>query len=390
MSRLIYISLLLVFVLLYKTQADAQQAVFHNSGAQIVITKGADVNVQGSMLSEPSNNIAPKIQLNGNLSISGDIINHSDNLFRISEGYLILTGSGTQVISSNSSSPFLVYNLELNGTGTTLLQTNVRIINDLNFQQGYLDVGDQDLVLYSNAFTSGTPGNQSMIITSGTGRLIKSMTQQEDITLPVGSTAKGAHYSPVDIAWKSGNFYSNSLVMLSVKPEKLDANTSPQNYLEKYWDVQISDVDNPKADLTFHYAPEEVFGDSSRIYAMRFFENNGQMWPRFDGEINPVTHSFTFNTSNFGKFTAGDLGTADFSDVIVFPNPNNGAFSIKVIAPAEGLMDMQFTNMAGQLIYAGQIDQGIHEYDFTNSPKGVYFVKIFFSNKIVTRKIVIR
>ena len=82
MSRLIYISLLLVFVLLYKTQADAQQAVFHNSGAQIVITKGADVNIQGSMLSDPSNNIAPKIQLNGNLSISGDIINHSDNLFR--------------------------------------------------------------------------------------------------------------------------------------------------------------------------------------------------------------------------------------------------------------------------------------------------------------------
>jgi len=102
MSRLIYIPLLLAFVLLCKTQANAQQAVFHNSGAQIVITKGADVNIQGSMLSEPSNNIAPKIQLNGNLSISGDIINHSDNLFRISEGYLILTGAGTQVVSSLS------------------------------------------------------------------------------------------------------------------------------------------------------------------------------------------------------------------------------------------------------------------------------------------------
>ena len=390
MSRLIYISFLLVFTLLVSSISEAQQAVFHNSGAQIVITKGAEVIIQGSMLSEPSNNIAPKIQLNGRLSISGDIINHSDNLFRISEGYLVLTGSGTQVISSNSSNPFLVYNLELNGTGTTTLQTNMRIINDLNFQEGYLDVGDQDLVLYSNAITSGTPGNQSMIITSGTGRLIKSMTQQEDMRLPVGTTSKGARYTPVDIAWKSGNFYSSSLVMLSVKPDKLDANTSPQNYLEKYWDVQVSDIDNAKADLTFHYAPEEVFGDSSRIYAMRFFENNGQMWPRFDGEINPVTHSFTFTTSNFGLFTAGDLGTSDFSDVIVFPNPNNGAFSIKVIAPAEGMMDMQFTNMAGQLIYAGQIDQGIHEYDFTNSPKGVYFVKIFFSNKIVTRKIVIR
>lgn len=378
-----------LFLVLWTTALNAQQAYITNAGGQMTITNGAEIKLEGTFINEEHETTAGKIRLNGRLNVSGDFISNTNNLFMLSTGILSLTGDAPHTIGGNAESPLVIYNLELNGDRTTDLTRDLKIISSLNLLHGYLELNEFNVTLHSAANCNGNPGPESMVFTSGEGQFIKAFNTARDFVFPLGTDEVTPRYSPISLSWEEGEFHDNSMIMASVTPYKHDENASKLNYLNRYWTLNANDVDNPKMNLVFTYNEEDVEGDEERMYGIQYTPENGTFRPTYHDFVDAETHQFAMQTSQMGDFTVGDLQLGDFSDVIVYPNPNNGIFSIKVTTQDVGSLNMEFTNMNGQQIEKGTITRGIFDYDFTNLPKGIYFVKIYFAEKTVTRKIVI-
>ena len=76
----------------------------------------------------------------------------------------------------------------------------------------------------------------------------------------------------------------------------------------------------------------------------------------------------------------------DLQDVVIFPNPNAGIFTIRV--PKNQTGNLKVVNMLGQTVYENSFS-ALVERVFVNIPslsKGVYNLSVFINNKTVVRK----
>ena len=76
----------------------------------------------------------------------------------------------------------------------------------------------------------------------------------------------------------------------------------------------------------------------------------------------------------------------DLQDVVIFPNPNTGIFTIRV--PKNQTGNLKVVNMLGQTVYENSFS-AVVERVFVNIPslsKGVYNLSVFINNKTVVRK----
>lgn len=71
----------------------------------------------------------------------------------------------------------------------------------------------------------------------------------------------------------------------------------------------------------------------------------------------------------------------------LFPNPSNGTFTIASKATDYTLI---ITNVLGENIYQSEIKNQKSEIDLSKQPKGIYFVKIYYGEKIHLEKIVVQ
>ena len=93
--------------------------------------------------------------------------------------------------------------------------------------------------------------------------------------------------------------------------------------------------------------------------------------------------------------TTGPLGLAKSSlttiDCVVYPNPNNGQFELK-INPVEGeAIKVTIYNLVGELVYEEQLlsDRLITKINLEQVSSGVYFMKLNYNNYETTKKIII-
>ncbi|MBL7936159.1 MAG: T9SS type A sorting domain-containing protein [Bacteroidia bacterium] len=70
------------------------------------------------------------------------------------------------------------------------------------------------------------------------------------------------------------------------------------------------------------------------------------------------------------------IATTDAS-IYVYPNPNNGLFTIELINTSK----VTVTNALGQVIISETFEAGKHQIDINNETTGVYFVKVVENNK---------
>jgi M6 family metalloprotease-like protein len=76
--------------------------------------------------------------------------------------------------------------------------------------------------------------------------------------------------------------------------------------------------------------------------------------------------------------------------VKVYPNPNNGRFSVELFN-AEGSSDISMANIMGAVVYQSTLtNTNFSEIDLTNLQKGLYFVKVKNGEYVKTDKIVVR
>ena len=79
-------------------------------------------------------------------------------------------------------------------------------------------------------------------------------------------------------------------------------------------------------------------------------------------------------------------------DVKVYPNPNNGHFTVGFVSPAADNYVVEITNMLGQVIYSEELNNfsGTYnkELNLTAEDKAVYFLRIAGSTGQTVTKII--
>ncbi|MBP7261910.1 MAG: T9SS type A sorting domain-containing protein, partial [Bacteroidia bacterium] len=79
----------------------------------------------------------------------------------------------------------------------------------------------------------------------------------------------------------------------------------------------------------------------------------------------------------------------DGVNVNVYPNPTNGKFEVLVNLPSEKNIKIEVTNMLGSLMQEVNttIKGGTVLFDLANKPAGIYHLRVFAGDKIITKKI---
>ena len=70
----------------------------------------------------------------------------------------------------------------------------------------------------------------------------------------------------------------------------------------------------------------------------------------------------------------------------IYPNPSSGVFKIN---SSKKIASLEVVNLIGEIIYSAQINSNEAEIDLHNPAKGVYFVKLIYSDESMTEKKII-
>jgi hypothetical protein len=126
------------------------------------------------------------------------------------------------------------------------------------------------------------------------------------------------------------------------------------------------------------------------VYVVGDFKSSGFTAYTLPLGGNTLTNTFGYYSDTFiGKLGSNTSGVANYlsadDNVLVYPNPSNGNFSIKI--PKE-TKSITITNALGELIFTAQINnQTDLQYDLKDN--GLYFIQASTKKKIITPKIIV-
>ncbi|MBA3706284.1 MAG: T9SS type A sorting domain-containing protein, partial [Bacteroidetes bacterium] len=110
------------------------------------------------------------------------------------------------------------------------------------------------------------------------------------------------------------------------------------------------------------------------------------------GEVEDYTLNCTDNITSIDP-TGSDNQNQPF--INVYPNPNNGAFTLDISFPDNGLYNVEIANVLGQIIYTESLNINNRNYNFskifdrTTLSKGIYIVKLSGNGANTNKKIII-
>ena len=94
---------------------------------------------------------------------------------------------------------------------------------------------------------------------------------------------------------------------------------------------------------------------------------------------------------NCNTFTSVVENNIQKANCFIFPNPSNGKFQFAVNGLGVGKTPtLEIYNMQGKIIYQSTITNPKSEIDLSNQTNGIYFVKIYDGQTILTKTIVIQ
>jgi hypothetical protein len=126
-----------------------------------------------------------------------------------------------------------------------------------------------------------------------------------------------------------------------------------------------------------------VAGSNVRIVAERHIRANSSP----DNSL-PLDNDDTKSFSLSEELTVATIETTgvDFS---VFPNPNDGNFTVKIEGELQPYTIEIFNNLGGQMDFVN-CNQDFVNINRTDLNAGIYFVKITMNGKIAVKKIIVR
>ncbi len=230
--------------------------------------------------------------LSGDITVSG---NWSNSGTFTPGTYTVTLDGADQEISAET-----FYSLVSNGAGLKTLTGDVTIENALTLASGIFVLGSYNMTLQFTGNISGTGSSTNMIVTSGSGSLIKRISGNGTYVFPLGSLdGSTGEYSPITIELTSGT-YNSTYLNISVVPEKDPNNTNTDNYINRYWIVDSSGISNFTADITCQYLFGDVVGTEGRMKGELYSDSS---WTDLNA-VDTITHTFTGSVTSFGDFTA--------------------------------------------------------------------------------------
>lgn len=105
----------------------------------------------------------------------------------------------------------------------------------------------------------------------------------------------------------------------------------------------------------------------------------------FDGEVEDYTLNVQYSLSVINNF--------DFDDFTVYPNPNQGEFTIKLNSAPPNYLEVEIFDIRGRIIYQNSyqtIDDFKTTVKLTNTQSSLYLLRINDGSKQATKKIIIK
>jgi hypothetical protein len=302
-KRIISISIF-IFLTVWVMHINAQTGI-RNNGAILKVNENAFLKVSGDSRADfnnqTSNSKAPQIDLDGIIELDGDWSNNSSSGIFINSnttGKIVFTGSASQTIGGSNSTTF--ENLELNNASGLVLNTNTTIDKELLLSNGLIEIKGNNLVISESGKISGSHNSSTMIVADGAGQLRKAITGNLSFTFPVGDNSDNPEYTPVSFTLNNSGGLSSAWIGVNVTDAQHPNDTSPSEYLSRYWTIDANGIDNPDYDVTFNYLQSDVNGNESDVFNAKYQSGSATVYGRVDSENNQLVYS---GLSEFSDFT---------------------------------------------------------------------------------------
>lgn len=159
--------------------------------------------------------------------------------------------------------------------------------------------------------------------------------------------------------------------------------------------IEIEELDAPMPIITV--TEGELFTDSYETY----------QW-YFEGELIDGATEMSYFPTEDGAYTVvvtnedGCIGEATYdveytgvkelssNTFNIYPNPTNGIITIELGEDINQNTDILIYDIAGHVAYRGQVDSYSQHIDLTDLSSGVYFVKVDFATKSISKKLIIK
>jgi len=246
--------------------------IIGNSEGSLVMNNTATLSLgsASSTVSFPSNFTPTNITLNPNTTV-------------------VYKSGGDQTVSSAPSS---YKKLRIEGSGIKTVDGNIRVDESLVLDNARLSTGTgADIILGKDATISASVpfSSSQMIVTIGTGSLVKEGTQPSDFEMVYPIGADTAYYTPLEVTSLSatvngtGSFYARTL--------NERAPFTNDNDLNRYWATNSNNLSNITASMKFRYDANDVLGVEAE-YEAKFL--SGEIWtPANNGMVNTTSDFFT-------------------------------------------------------------------------------------------------
>ena len=352
----------------------AQRGVVNN-GAKMIVNPGAVIKITGADTSYTNKTFGGsngRIELDGKIELDGNWINNATSggvLINTTDrnGEIHFIGNSVQLIGG---SRLTFFEKLINGNNAGLyLGSNIIVYDSLKLDSGLIIINDNDLALGQYGRISGNFDSNKMIVINKTGRLVKTVGGVGSFTFPIGDTASVNEYSPVDFTLNSHGGLGLAWVSVYVNDEKLAENTSPNEYLTRYWTLESDGINTPNYDADFHYLQSDVMGTESDIYAAEYDGANRSVFSTVDHTNNVLSVT---GLSTFANYTGVDgtapsviVSTSESDPTNANPIPFTVTFSETVTGFNDYLNDINVGNGDASVISgSGSV------YNFSVTPNG--------------------
>lgn len=300
-------------------------------------------------------------------SLSDEMNFINDSELSTFKGIVKFTGTGEQLISGRIPISFLKLVID---NEVLIIHNDVMIFDQLDMQNGIINLADNNLTVDDNAVISGSFSEQCMIAINGNGELIRKIDENGVYLFPIGDISLNYDYSPAEINFTSGN-YSDASVMVRVVNRKHPENSSIDNYLNRYWQISAEGISDQNYEVILNFVEDDVIGNESEIYSALYTNSWDFLEPIFGNQI-------IGNLVEFGYLTGGEK-----SAMIDIASHNNDQFKLTgindgfiIFGNTKNVLNVDVYNLIGQKIYS---QKEIISNEITlNNPisTGIYLIRV--------------
>jgi len=210
------------------------------------------------------------IQSGATVTVQGDVTSNVDIQ---GAGKVILKGTSNQNVNMNG---FSIPNVEIDNAANVTLTGNAKVGTSLQFTNGKILLGTNNLTLAAAATTAGA-GTGKFVETNGTGQLVKELTANvTTYEMPVGA---GTAYRPAFVT-TSGTYSSANVGVRVLGASHPNKPTSISDYIGAYWPVTRTGITGTVTVAGQYVDAGDVTGTEANL---RGYFYNGSEWASTGG-----------------------------------------------------------------------------------------------------------